>query len=82
MLLREAEINSETNIHNVRGLADKIIPDFIEDNSIDILVMGTVGRSGILGLIIGNTAENILQKVGCSLLALKPNGFVSSIKAY
>ncbi|MFO0070344.1 MAG: universal stress protein, partial [Alphaproteobacteria bacterium] len=30
----------------------------------------------------GNTAENILQKLSCSLLALKPNGFVSPVKAY
>lgn len=32
--------------------------------------------------IIGNTAENILQKIDCSLLALKPLGFVSPVKAY
>lgn len=44
--------------------------------------MGTVARTGIPGFIIGNTAENILQKIDCSLLALKPLGFVSPVKAY
>jgi nucleotide-binding universal stress UspA family protein len=44
--------------------------------------MGTVARTGISGFIIGNTAENILQKIDCSLLALKPQGFVSPVKAY
>ncbi len=82
MLVREANIACKTGIHHVKGRADKLIPQFIEDNATDILVMGTVARSGISGFIIGNTAENILQKVSCSLLALKPNGFVSPVKAY
>lgn len=44
--------------------------------------MGTVARTGIPGFIIGNTAENTLREIRCSLLALKPNGFVSPVKAY
>lgn len=36
-----------------------------------------LARTGISGFFPGNTAENILQKIGCSLLALKPQGFVS-----
>lgn len=48
----------------------------------DILVMGTVARTGIPGFIIGNTAENVFQKLSCSLMALKPQGFVSPMKAY
>ena len=59
-----------------------MIPKHLEDNKIDILVMGTVARTGIQSFVIGNTAENVLQKVTCSLLALKPNGFVSPVKAY
>ena len=50
--------------------------------SIDILVMGTVARTGIPGFIMGNTAENLIQELKCSLLATKPNGFVSPITAY
>ncbi|MEX0829490.1 MAG: universal stress protein [Nitrospirales bacterium] len=82
MLMRQAGIVSKTDIHHIKGQPEEIIPQFIEDHTIDILVMGTVARSGLLGFIIGNTAENVLQKVGCSLLALKPNGFVSPVKAY
>jgi len=44
--------------------------------------MGTVARTGISGFIIGNTAENILEEISCSLIALKPEGFVSPVKAY
>lgn len=78
-----AEIGADTlPVRLVRGAPEGAIPGFIDNNDIDLLIMGTVARTGIPGFIIGNTAENVLQKVGCSLLALKPNGFVSPVKAY
>jgi nucleotide-binding universal stress UspA family protein len=46
----------------------------------DLVVMGTVARTGIAGLLIGNTADTILEQLRCSVLALKPPGFVTSIK--
>jgi nucleotide-binding universal stress UspA family protein len=47
---------------------------------VDAIVMGTVCRSGIAGFFIGNTAEEVLQRVDCSVLTVKPDGFVSPIK--
>ena len=52
-------------------------PDFaimncIEQHDIDLVVMGTVGRAGISGFITGNTAERLLPRIPCSLLAVKP----------
>lgn len=81
-LLKQADISSTKKTHHLKGQPEELIAQFIESNDIDILVMGTVARSGLAGFIIGNTAENILQKLGCSVLALKPNGFISSVKAY
>ena len=46
----------------------------------DLVVMGTVARTGISGLLIGNTAEAILEQVQCSVLAVKPHGFVSPVR--
>jgi nucleotide-binding universal stress UspA family protein len=46
---------------------------------IDVLVMGTVCRAGIPGFIIGNTAERVLDAVDCSVLVVKPEGFVSPV---
>lgn len=45
----------------------------------DLLVMGTLSRTGIVGLLVGNTAERLLPRVDCSLLTLKPAGFVSPV---
>lgn len=62
------------------GNAADSIPLAVLQNDIDLLVMGTLGRDGLPGMIIGNTSETILEKVNCSVLALKPNGFESPIK--
>ncbi len=59
----------------IKGKPHKLIPKFIDDNDIDLLVMGTVARSGIPGFIVGNTAERILNNIDCSVLALKPPGW-------
>ena len=41
--------------------------------------MGTLARTGVAGLFIGNTAETILEQLTCSVLAIKPPGFVSPV---
>src|SRR5690606_2554729 len=81
-LLAQAGVGGTLRVHHLRGRPDRAIPDFVARENVDILVMGTVARTGIPGFIIGNTAENVVQELGCSLLALKPNGFVSPVKAY
>ncbi len=79
-LIAKSAIQGEIQINHIRGKPENIIPKFVADENIDILIMGTLGRTGIPGFVIGNTSENIVQKLPSSLLALKPNGFVSPIK--
>jgi len=45
-----------------------------------LIVMGSVGRTGIPGFLIGNTAEKVLRRCDCSILAVKPDGFVSPVQ--
>jgi universal stress protein E len=63
----------------LRGAPDKVIPQFVVSEGIDIVVMGTVARAGIAGMLLGNTAERILRKLPCSVLTVKPDGFVSPV---
>lgn len=63
------------NVHILKGEAYLMIPAFARENNVDLVVMGTVARSGLSGLIMGNTAEQILNRIECSVLALKPAGF-------
>ena len=66
-------------VHLVKGDAGRIIPALVVERDINLVVMGTVARTGVAGLVIGNTAERILDAVDCSVLAVKPEGFVSPV---
>jgi len=59
-----------------------MIPFFVKNKHVDILVMGTLARTGILGYLMGNTAKGIMKELECAVLALKPGGFISPEKAY
>jgi len=63
----------------VNGNPRDVIPKFSDKNNIDLIVMGTLNRTGISGLLIGNTAENILSEVKCSVLTVKPALFKSPV---
>ena len=58
--------------------ADAII-ELVNNTHIELLVMGTVCRTGIPGFFIGNTAEKVLNEVTCSVLTVKPHDFVTPI---
>lgn len=66
--------------HLLQGLATAVIPKTAAHLHADLVVMGTVARTGIPGVIIGNTAETLLEQLQCSVLALKPPGFVTPVK--
>ncbi|HED67065.1 MAG TPA: hypothetical protein ENJ09_16095 [Planctomycetes bacterium] len=59
----------------------RMIERVLDEVKPDLLVMGTVSRTGVKGLLMGNTAERLLPRVECSLLAIKPEGFVSPVSA-
>jgi len=65
--------------HLLRGLARKEIPALTKRIEADLVVMGTVSRTGTPGFIVGNTAETILNQIDCSVLAIKPPGFVTPV---
>ncbi|HIG41702.1 MAG: universal stress protein [bacterium] len=47
------------------------IRDSIEDSQAELLVMGTVGRSGVKSFVIGNTSETILTHTHCDVVVLR-----------
>ena len=56
-----------------------MLPRMVERIGPDVLVMGTVCRTGLPGFIIGNTAERIINSLSCSILTVKPAAFVSPV---
>ncbi len=65
--------------HLLKGSARKEIPALAKQIDADLVVMGTVGRTGVPGFFMGNTAESILEQMDCSVLAIKPPGFVTPV---
>jgi nucleotide-binding universal stress UspA family protein len=78
--LLEITTDGSEIVHMRQGKPGTVIPELIEREKADLLVMGTVCRTGIPGFFIGNTAEMILGQVDCSVLTVKPKGFQSPVK--
>lgn len=55
-----------------RGAPERAIPDFVRAHGVDLVVMGTMGRGGLAGLVIGNTAERVVRALPCSVLVVRP----------
>jgi nucleotide-binding universal stress UspA family protein len=49
----------------------------ISDKNIDLLIMGTSGRSGLNRLIVGSVTEKVIREVPCSFLTLKSQDVIS-----
>ena len=67
-------------VHLLKGKAEKLIPELAKKERVEMIIMGTVCRSGVRGFLIGNTAENVLRHVDCSVLTVKPDGFATPIR--
>ncbi len=67
-------------VHLLNGNAGNLIPELAKKERVEIIIMGTVCRTGVPGLFIGNTAEEVLRQVDCSVLTVKPDGFATPIK--
>lgn len=66
-------------IYLLKGDPGILLSKLVQAKEIDLIVMGTVSRSGIAGLLIGNTAEKVLHQVDCSILTVKPEGFITPV---
>lgn len=73
-LIVQSGIGTKVNVQHLHGRPEHVIPQYVSEHGIDILVMGTVARAGVAELLIGNTAESIVRNLSCSLVALKPEG--------
>lgn len=56
------------------------IPRLARKLHTDIVVMGAISRSGLKRLLIGNTAERIVDDLACDVLVVKPREFASRVK--
>ncbi|MCI7354143.1 MAG: universal stress protein UspE [[Actinobacillus] rossii] len=62
----------EDHTHVREGFPEDVIPDVAEELGAELVVLGTVGRTGLSAALLGNTAEHVISKLKCNLLAIKP----------
>jgi universal stress protein E len=55
------------------------ILDAVEQSHCAIIVMGAVSRTGFKRLLIGNTAERMLDDLRCDILVMKSSKFHSRV---
>ncbi len=72
--VNEREASLSIHIHLLKGMPSREIQTLANEINVDLIVMGTLGRHS-KGILMSNTAENILNGVYCSILAVKPEGF-------
>jgi universal stress protein E len=67
------------NTHIEEGLPETVIEQVAQEIDAELVILGTVGRTGISAALIGNTAEHVIDQLNCDVLALKPDGYISPL---
>ncbi|MBI2380095.1 MAG: universal stress protein UspE [Gammaproteobacteria bacterium] len=68
---------AEARVHLRQGVPADVIPEFVAEENIELVILGTLARSGMAGIFIGNTAESVLDELHCDVLTVKQPGFVA-----
>jgi universal stress protein E len=66
------EYNLKDKLHIKAGLAEQVIPSLAAKVDANLVIIGSVGNTGIKGKLIGNTAEKVMRLLKTDLLILPP----------
>ena len=54
-----------------RGQPELLLPDYVASTGVDLVVLGSHGRSGLARALLGSTAENLLHVLDCDTLVVR-----------
>lgn len=63
---------NDDHIHITEGDPDDVVEVMAKEIDADLVVIGSIGREGWSGVLLGNTAERIVDRVACDVLVIKP----------
>jgi len=78
-VLKPTAMAGRATIHAGNTSPTQAILQGVEQLEPGLVVMGTVSRGGVPGLLMGNTAERLIDRIDCALLTVKPKDFVCPI---
>lgn len=62
-----------------QGVPEEVITQSAQKLNAAMVILGTTGRTGLSAIFIGNTAEHVIDRLNCDVLALKPEGYISPL---
>ncbi|MGD9854946.1 MAG: universal stress protein [Planctomycetaceae bacterium] len=76
------KLSTESSLKDVRLAAPVVLTGspFVEivrhakQSGIDLIVIGTHGRTGLAHVLLGSTAERVVRKARCPVLTVRPEG--------
>ena len=75
----QSDFNNHMHIHLRKGDPKLGLPHIAQKEHVDLIVLGSIHRSGVAGMFIGTTAESVFSQVRTSVFAIKPEGFVTPV---
>ena len=77
--LEAAGSPGEVRLHVALSSPTHVVLECARRHAPDIVVMGTISRGGVAGVVVGNTAERLLGRLDTSILTVKPEDFVGPV---
>lgn len=66
-----ADENIQYEHHHLVGRPDSEIVGFAKEHAVDLIIMGTHGRTGLSHLLLGSIAEHVVRKATCPVLTFR-----------
>ncbi len=88
--LKEAEANVDKVVESGKteginveaitpqGKAHDVIVEIAGGRAVDLIVMGTYGKSGVKKLLMGSSTEKVIGSAGCAVLVVKGNSLITA----
>ena len=70
-IIKDGATDVEVETQVLEGNPAVEITKFASDNGVDLIVVGTLGKSGIDRILLGSTAEKIVRIAPCPVLVIK-----------
>ena len=77
-LLAEKNSIDKEHIHQLPGRTRELLPTFVRSHEADLVVMGALARWGIKRMVVGSTAERVLDHLPCDVLIVRPDSSLSN----
>ena len=77
-LVETHEIPEVPIVNSEKCCGDAIVPsilDYVNENNIDLIIMGTHGKRGLIHMFLGSVAEGVSRATSCPVLTVHEQGF-------